>query len=195
MNDQIEMNPNATGLREIQLEVGKWSRHNFGNQTSTVTKQVHGSLHPLLGIGEEIGELFDSVTGTEDQQQAMEHDALGDIAVYLCDFACRESIIIDTLLRKRKAPPNGYPLDALTGLVSSMGRLYHTMLKHHQGIRGFDVNVTFKNHRDAQVVRLWRYLDKMCRVRHNQSAVDVLSTVWAKVVEKRDWRTNPVLGN
>ena len=42
-------------LQEIAVEVGEWSRRNFGLQESKKTGEVLGSLAPLLGMFEEFG--------------------------------------------------------------------------------------------------------------------------------------------
>lgn len=94
-------------LREIQREIGEWSRRNFGDQVSKSTGQTLGSLAPLLGVPEELGELchvvlkrHQGIRGYDDdaKYQAERDDALADILVYLCDFACRESVDLESVL-------------------------------------------------------------------------------------------------
>lgn len=75
---------------DLQEEVGKWSRNNFGDQPST---------NPLLGIVEEVGELshahlkgIQSIRHTAEEIQVMKVDAVGDILIYLADYCSRDGI-------------------------------------------------------------------------------------------------------
>lgn len=94
-------------LREIQQEIGEWSRRNFGDQVSKSTGQTLGSLCPLLGIQEELGELchvvlkrHQGIRGYDDdaKYQAERDDAMADIMVYLCDYASREGVDLEAVL-------------------------------------------------------------------------------------------------
>lgn len=76
-------------LRELQDEVGEWSHDNFGDQPSH---------RPLLGIGEEVGELNHAhlkreqgIRGKQDYREA-QIDAVADIVIYLCDYCRLEGI-------------------------------------------------------------------------------------------------------
>ena len=71
-------------LSKIQKEHIGWSLSNFG---------VHPAYQPLLGVGEEVGELnhaylkaIQGIRGTPEQHHADMIDAVGDIVIYLCDF-------------------------------------------------------------------------------------------------------------
>lgn len=79
-------------LSELQYQVKVWSRKNFGDQPS---------WKPLLGVGEEVGELNHSylklsqgIRMNEDHQAKM-RDAVGDIVIYLADFCDREGINLE----------------------------------------------------------------------------------------------------
>jgi len=96
-------------LSKLQTEVSEWSQHNFGNQSS---------VNPLLGVGEEIGELAEEVEHasnlililgrlhhaylkrgqdirrTENHSAAI-RDAVGDIIIYLLDFCHRENVSLE----------------------------------------------------------------------------------------------------
>lgn len=72
---------------ELQAEVAKWSLANFGHAPA---------WHPLLGIGEEVGELnhaflkaAQGIRGTAEEHRQAAADAVGDIAIYLADFCHR----------------------------------------------------------------------------------------------------------
>ncbi len=76
-------------LRQLQSEVGEWSYDNFGLQQS---------YRPLLGIGEELGELNHAhlkreqgIRGKQDYREA-QMDAIGDLVIYLCDYCAKEGI-------------------------------------------------------------------------------------------------------
>jgi len=108
METQYE-SPSEKSLALIQSEVAKWSRVNFGDQVSKATDQVLGSLSPLLGLVEEVGELshvtlkhHQGIRGYDDEQKYQEErdDAVGDILIYLCDYASREGISLQDALNK-----------------------------------------------------------------------------------------------
>lgn len=80
----------AIDLSQLQLEVGEWSLKNFGDQPSTF---------PLLGIGEETGELMHAhlkdlqgIRHLPHEIKAMKEDAIGDIVIYLADYCAREGL-------------------------------------------------------------------------------------------------------
>lgn len=73
----------------LQEEVREWSTRNFVDQPSYM---------PLLGVGEEVGELnhaflkkLQNIRMDESHDENM-RDAIGDIIIYLCDFCSRENI-------------------------------------------------------------------------------------------------------
>lgn len=79
-------------LQDIQKEVYQWSKQNFGDQPS---------WRPLLGIGEELGELnhaylkrAQGIRTNEDHEEGI-RDAVADIMIYLCDFCSRENIDLE----------------------------------------------------------------------------------------------------
>lgn len=95
-------------LRRIQNEVGEWAAAQFGANVSKWTGQTLGSLLPLLGMLEEVGELC-HVTGyrhsgrgftTEEEYQAAIKDGLADLFVFACDYAEREGIKLDEGLQE-----------------------------------------------------------------------------------------------
>lgn len=70
-------------LNKVQSELNIWVSNNFGDRPA---------YHPLLGIGEELGELNHAflkkeqgIRTNEDHDSAMV-DAVGDILIYLLDF-------------------------------------------------------------------------------------------------------------
>lgn len=96
-------------LREIQAQIREWADRNFKNNTSKATGAELGSIGPLLGIGEENGELchvvlkrHQGIRGYDDdtKYKTERDDALADILVYLCDFAGREEVDLQDILNK-----------------------------------------------------------------------------------------------
>lgn len=101
-------------LQMFQLAVGAWSRMNFpGNLPH----------HPLLGIGEESGELMHAhlkceqgIRGTAAQHVAAKKDAVGDIIIYLADYCERNDIdlgfaVSDTWFKVRQRNWRANPED------------------------------------------------------------------------------------
>jgi NTP pyrophosphatase (non-canonical NTP hydrolase) len=94
-------------LPEIQDEVAGWSLVNFGDQISKATGQVMGSLNPLHGMMEEMGELVrchlkrdQGIRGFDNPEKfaTKRNDALADILIFMCDYASREGVDLLTVL-------------------------------------------------------------------------------------------------
>lgn len=185
MNDEpLELLDNPTDLRELQLEIGKWSRHNFGMQNSKVIPDSPplNSMVPLLGMVEEYGELITAPTASDVE------DAIGDIGVYLCDYCCREQIMLDTLTRRIFFDGQ---LDHHVGVISTIGLLCRITVKSHQGIRGYSDTSKYQDERDQSVVRLWGYLNLLSIDYEIGTIFDVVKNVYVESVLPRDWRNNP----
>ncbi len=81
-------------LDAFQAEVGNWSRHNFPRNQP---------YQPLLGMGEETGELMHAhlkaeqgIRGTPTEHKAAKLDAIGDILIYLADYCERNDLELGT---------------------------------------------------------------------------------------------------
>lgn len=80
--------PYVGSLNALQDEVAEWSEENFPNQPAE---------NPLLGVGEEYGELAHAVLKDKqgirlhesDVSIEAEMDAVGDMIVFLADFCSR----------------------------------------------------------------------------------------------------------
>lgn len=97
----------------IQREVGEWAKSQFGDNVSqdvghpSYQKPI-GSLAPLMGVMEELGELCRVMCrraqgrGYDDSAEAYEAkvDAVGDLLVFLSDFCFREGIDLQEALDK-----------------------------------------------------------------------------------------------
>lgn len=65
----------------------------------------HRSYRPLLGVVEEVGELCHAhlkneqgIRGTPEEWEAKKKDAIGDILIYLLDYATREGVDVEECL-------------------------------------------------------------------------------------------------
>ncbi len=109
---------------EIQTQVGEWSSENFPGQPD---------VNPLLGSGEEIGELaecinFDSIPSEK------ELDAVGDVLVYLADFCAIRGLDYQKAYdMSRDLEPEHE--DFFREWSVAVGRLNRSVLKRRQGIR------------------------------------------------------------
>ena len=77
-------------LRRLQKEVEEWTAHNFPERLA---------YRPLLGMGEELGELNhahlkseQNIRGTQAEHRAAKIDALADLFIYAADYANMERI-------------------------------------------------------------------------------------------------------
>ena len=182
-------------LDKICREVGEWTTHNFGFQETrymvgdlngsvalpdgdVITVRL-GSTAPLMGIAEELGELFES--GSHDGFA----DAIADMVIYAMDYTCREGMFWPQDIRLADKEEE---FDAITGVVVMVGRLFHANLKRHQGIRGFERDGVYEEAREAALVRLVYYLMLVCEDVVGSTLESVVNETWEKVVKKRDWR-------
>ena len=83
-------------LTQLQEEVSAWSKRNFPQE------HLH---HPLLGVGEEAGELFHAhlkeeqgIRGTKEEHVEAAKDAIGDILIYLADYCARRGFSLQTCI-------------------------------------------------------------------------------------------------
>lgn len=190
MTLQEQMKLTQAKLILLQPEVMGWSQKNFGrNITSSllvlndlgfwadgfnVALDHHTSA---WGIVEEVGEFFEA--GLNEKAS---FDALGDITIYLCDYAARREIVLSQL----------YPLPEverkLRHLAIWQGRLFHAQLKYIQGIRGIDAE-KFKELEAAALQGLLYTLEDCARIRHSMPLGEIARQVFDMIVSKRDWKT------
>lgn len=204
---------NLATLDTIQAEIKEWAINNFGGNESkhpafrrTGTRipsdpgpsesfeygiPIH-SLAPLLGMVEECGELAEAST------EAQMVDALADIGVYLCDYGNREGFLISSL-EQVEAPklPDGLtaPFSGIRRITLALGRLAHCTLKRHQGIRGFDDNAKYTDHRNKACKLLLNGIltateDLNAHYIMSYQFINLLSTTWDKV-KQRNWKKTP----
>jgi len=201
---------------EVQHQIGTWSRQNFGGQETPFLgvfnagtiyagdKRGKGQhrgapigpncvvalegLAPLLGMVEEVGELYASKTPADVR------DALGDIAVYLCDYLSREGMvwpIRDAFTTAREPDTTHTPLE---GIVIALGTLNHAHLKRHQRIRNMHDTTAFHGIRATAVCALVAHLERAAVQNTDTDLLTILNETWNKVVAKRDWRAQAADG-
>ncbi len=85
-------------LNQLQAELIPWQAHNFPGRPP---------WHPVLGVGEEAGELMHSylkevqdIRGTAAEHQAKGRDAIGDIIVYLADYCNARGWNLEEIVRE-----------------------------------------------------------------------------------------------
>lgn len=172
----------------IQEEIKEWARVNFGvNQSKVDPDLMLGSLAPLMGMTEEVGEV------TEAETQADLEDGLADVLIYACDYAAREGMDFRSFI------PNGSvagKLGTVHSLMGPLGRLHRATLKRHQGIRGHERWEVYEQHRDNAfkdfLDALFAFIIHSARdVPRGLSPRDMplvlLNRTWSCIVSKRDW--------
>lgn len=100
-------------LAQIQQEIGAWAQYQFGpnlskDDSSPLWNHPLGSLAPLLGIVEEVGELCHAIVyrhqgrgyANVQEHRAAKEDALADLLVFMCDYGNREGIDLTSALNK-----------------------------------------------------------------------------------------------
>lgn len=167
-------------LNKIQPELKIWTGKNFPENTEK---------EPLLGIGEELGELVEVFSKYEDNPNepltAELTDAIADTLIYAADFANQCGFVFGeltalcgfTTTRNR----------ALLELFKHLGKLNHHTLKRSQGIRGSygEHTLYLKQHLTLFVgavdyMACWYGID----------AAEAVADTWDKKVKKRDWLAN-----
>lgn len=185
----------------LRKQIGEWAVANFDNNESKVIGReglVLNELAPLMGIAEELGELFNlRAVNTAPSLEALTEmvDAVGDMLVYLCDYVTRsganvvltqdfvDPYIINFIMRWKGKDPT----DSRDQLVAAVGQLFHINLKRHQGIRGYDNPEKFAAEND----RLCKHLLMCILEDSNFRGLHWLRQTWDTVVKKRNWKTNP----
>lgn len=182
-------------VKDIQIDVAIWSTRNFGHQQSKVDPDLFlGSLAPLLGIGEELGEYF------EEGKLEDSLDALADMGVYLCDYAAREGFTLPDMVEAYNSiPQEEHSMDAVAGLAIYLGRLFNCTLKRHQGIKGMDNRDAYVEKRDAAVRGLLTCLDRCVAEEHPEAGrerdfTELLDETYQNIVKKRNWKEDPETG-
>lgn len=160
----------------LQTEVADWALHNFGLQKAS---------QPMLGLIEEVGEFYAAMAARSVPAQ---HDAMADQVIYVLNLAEICGMRFEDLMTFNMAAE--HTAEELLGALALSCR---AVLKHEQGIRGFDDD----KRRDVLRVSLgvWmRWLRWQAGEGEGHTGLNLLNiteVVWRDVVAKRDWRKNP----
>ena len=162
----------------FQEQVSEWARRNFGSP---------GAYQPMLGLIEEIGEYFaaDELAFVRDKQEKKE-DAIADQVIYALNLADECGIQLGDIIKI--AYPQNFTERQLLGALALCSR---AVLKHDQGIRGFD-------HAKRRVtmetgLRVWAsWAQSQCGMMLAIPLYGCARRVWDDIVSKRDWKKNPV---
>jgi len=200
----------------IQAQIGAWSRENFGDQETPylaiksagtirtgkprAKSDVPGNrcpenvavvcldgIAPLMGIMEEVGELVVAESGGSKTDM---RDAVGDIAIYLCDYLAREGVEWPAI----GGPPDQAFVDARDGMVAHLGQIYRGHLKRFQRIRDFENDAVFEACREDMVYGFAYHLAAYTKAQLEVGLLEVLNETWNNIVKKRDWRDDAVGG-
>ena len=196
---------------QIQVQVGAWSLKNFGaqftpyleahlarNETTdipldevkAVVSPFHetgmlvalGSLAPLMGLVEELGELAEAEIASDKEGI---RDSCADMAIYMCDYLCRENLTWPTTPAPRELATHGKE-----SLQAALGKLYRAHLKRHQRIRGMHNPGLFHEARSTSIMLFVWHLKAYAREVAGEDLLILLNEVWNKIVSKRDWNQN-----
>jgi hypothetical protein len=167
-------------FKEAIAGVGGWSRGNFGDQKGAE------ALAPFAGIIEEIGEARAAFEPDEIV------DGYCDQLVYLADTAARCGITdIDPEWNDEVS------MSLAPSLEVALGQLAHAILKHHQGIRGFDDEEKFLAFAEAGIVNVFHAINREFNDDNDcidRDLAEEFTRTWQKTVSKRDWVANPTTG-
>lgn len=98
-------------IPEIQAEIRVWADGQFGKNVSKDDSAPSfgsplGSIPSLMGVAEELGELFHAVAYRHQgrgytnlgEHRAAKEDAVGDLMIYLLDYCGREGIELEAVV-------------------------------------------------------------------------------------------------
>ncbi len=148
-------------FEQIQEELIIWQQHNFPGRDTWM---------PLMGLGEELGELADAINEEEAE------DAIGDCCIYLADFCNGMGLSLTHILT---LDTEKVGLNLITAQII-YGKMCHSFLKLKQRIR------MHEGHQQQLVIeikKLLAFLDNYCH-----GTLEVISwETWLKV-RQRDWQ-------
>ncbi len=158
----------------IQEEVGEWSSKNFPGQPD---------VNPLLGSGEEVGELaecidFDSIPSEQ------EFDAVGDVLVYLADFCAIRGLDYQKAYNMSQDIEPEHD-DFFREWSVAVGRLNRSVLKQRQGIRLDEDRVGEEAEYEA-LAKIICAINELCNKR-GYTLKEVIKFAWYDEVVDREW--------
>lgn len=156
-------------LNETIVEIGEWSKYNFGDQKGA------GALAPLAGIMEEFLCEYNQAESIEE-----EIDSVSDTLIFLGDALFRSGV---TEVEAKEV------YDFSSNPEISLGKLCHVILKRHQGIRGYDDYAFFKE----KVTELVNEFLPILVLNSDFNVAEEFKKTWS-VVKQRDWTKNKKTG-
>lgn len=168
-------------LTRIQDEQVSWQQHNFPDRPSWV---------PLMGVGEELGELIDAVLPLDI------HDAIGDTVIYLADYCTSQNINLSSTYlsifdhKNTDSPLHSsrklYFISPDKAIWIAYSQLCHAHIKEFQQIRLTENHVAT---RIKAIMSIMYQLDNIAIIL-GWTLEDIVFTVWERV-KTRDWKKNP----
>ena len=162
--DLLKENMTPITFKQLTIEQSAWAQKNFPNALPHL---------PLLGMGEELGELFTSET------QEDEKDAVGDILIYACDYAWRNN------LQFREPAQEHW-----RNVEMALPQLFHFHIKQEQGIR-----YSFEKAQDGKQEWFDNFLAHVFHTarQFDLNAAQCVHETWERV-KLRDWNQNKLEG-
>ena len=197
----------AAAMDKLRRQIGPWAKANFGDNLTQIlptfaidtdgpegsvvevpfVQVALGSLAPLMGLVEELGEYASA------KDKAEELDAIGDCGIYLCDYAYREQLSFQGCMNGLEVIM--HPNARVHSPIVEIGLLYHCHLKRFQGIRGMDDLAHFREFQKVRVVSILSSFSLLSKKSHGVRFEDVVSATWERVVSKRNWKAHKKDGN
>lgn len=163
----------AKTMRALQIEQAEWAQRNFGDRPAT---------DPALGLIEEVGELAHAILkrsqgirGTAEEHTAAIIDAIGDCAIYLCDYATRRGIVLPDVAWP-EWPWNPVMVEIVGDLAVFAGQLMQFIDRTEL----------------SDVAAFARRLSGAAK-NEGRSLQECVDETWKKV-RLRDWQANPTDG-
>lgn len=155
-------------LEQFSADHWNWVKANFGE---------HPSWQPLIGMGEEVGELDSALIGGDESDVI---DSIADIMIYMNDFCHVEGLNYPDIVRK------GMELKSDTGMSAALGLVCHHYLKRYQGIRG-----SYEEHTKAIETNLIELVSVLVYMLdetfEGMDLPTVIFNTWNSIVSKRNW--------
>lgn len=174
-------------FESLVTEVGEWSRENFGDQPAR---------YPLLGIGEEIGELATSVlkraqgidtadkyTDPTEVGAVAEKDAVGDITIYLADFTSRVDGEMQGV-NEANLDTDDTDIDAVRAMSALFTEYSYLSSFHYSGVVEDGMVKMYPN-------GILMALSRFCDTR-GYSYPNCVGEAWNDEVIDRSWNADPV---
>lgn len=188
-------------VRTLSQKIHEWSFKNFGVQAPMV---------PLLGVGEEIGEMIHAmlkraqgIRGHAEEHWDAMRDALGDMAIYLLDYIGARDLADpgmnpleisaeDLTQRFWCSDWTLYPFYDLFDIYSELLRMEELMARGKPAHEG-------RLLQQSKLPTLWRLMCRFWNTIQAEKGIftcfeEYVEMLWTTQVSKRDWTKNPEHG-